>query len=238
MRSGTLSLALAHTSTLPLEEALTQIARITVQAIHGSDGAGLALLKTKGDPTVVASTSFVGEIDAIQYQLGQGPCLSAVVDDRPVRSGSLTNDTRWPKFAARVARLGINSAHSSLSLPLRLPGTVIGSLNIYAHAQHAFNDDSIRRGEDFAMVAAVAVSNLSALSQLRIYSIQLETALTSRATIDQAIGIIRSRTGGTSEEAFDSLRVISQRENRKLSEVAAHLLDQSTGRARARHSHA
>jgi AmiR/NasT family two-component response regulator len=64
---------------------------------------------------------------------------------------------------------------------------------------------------------------------------QLQTALSSRAVIDQAIGILRGRTGASVEEAFARLRAISQAENTKLATVAQRILDEAVRRARARH---
>jgi ANTAR domain/GAF domain len=215
---------------------LTDIARTTVRAIFGSDGAGVTLLEDNRDATIVASDPFVREIDKIQYGIGQGPCVTAVEDDVSVRSGSLLSDKRWPQFASRIGNLGVGSASSVMSLPLRVPGHLIGSLNVYAHAKEAFFGDSLRRGEDFAAAAAVAVRNMHILALTKRHAVELETALKSRPTIDQAIGIIRSRTGGTAAEAFDALRVISQRENRKVSVVAEELVERSSSRARARHA--
>ena len=236
LRAGLRALSFCPAAPGPIEDRLTEVARITVQAIHGADGAGVTLLGLRRPSVIVASAPFVREVDSIQYQLAEGPCVSSVSDDLSFRSGSLPGDRRWPRFAARVGNLGLNTVRSSLSLPLRLPGRVIGSLNVYAHAEHVFSEDSLRMGEDLAAVAAVAVGNMDVLDQAQRSVSQLESALTSRGTIDQAIGIIRSRTGGGPEEAFDSLRTISQRENRKVAEVAEHLVIQAAGRARARHS--
>jgi GAF domain-containing protein len=234
LRRGLQALSLTLTAPAPLEDRLTEVARITVQAILGADGAGVTLLDQPNGNTIVASAPFVREIDSIQYRLGQGPCVSAVGEERAFRSGSLSSDRRWPKFAARVGSLGLSSAESSLSLPLRLPGKVIGSLNVYAHEKDIFDEDSLRLGEEFAAAAVIAVRNLDILAQAQRYAGQLETALYSRGTIDQALGIIRSRTGATSEEAFDSMRTTSQRENRKVAEIAEQIVNQSVGRARAR----
>jgi AmiR/NasT family two-component response regulator len=52
--------------------------------------------------------------------------------------------------------------------------------------------------------------------------------------IDQAIGLIRGRSGRSAEEAFTQLRAISQAEHRKLAEVAQHIVDEAVRRARAR----
>jgi AmiR/NasT family two-component response regulator len=52
--------------------------------------------------------------------------------------------------------------------------------------------------------------------------------------IDQAIGIIRARTGVSADEAFDRLTKISQAENTKLRVVAERLVEEAVRRARAR----
>jgi AmiR/NasT family two-component response regulator len=62
----------------------------------------------------------------------------------------------------------------------------------------------------------------------------LQTALTTRAVIDQAIGVIRARTGRSAQDTFAQLRTISQAEHRKLVDVAQHVIDEAVGRARAR----
>ena len=54
--------------------------------------------------------------------------------------------------------------------------------------------------------------------------------------IDQAIGLIRGRTGRSAEEAFAQLRAISQSEHRKLAEVAQRIVDEAVRRARARNN--
>jgi AmiR/NasT family two-component response regulator len=63
---------------------------------------------------------------------------------------------------------------------------------------------------------------------------QLERALSNRAVIDQAIGIIRSRSGASAEEAFNRLTRLSQTENIKLHIVAQRLVDEAVRRARVR----
>ena len=73
------------------------------------------------------------------------------------------------------------------------------------------------------------------LAQARRLTAQLQAALTSRSTIDQAMGILMSRVGCGPDEAFARLRHISQGENRKLHAVAQGLLDEAVRRAQARH---
>ena len=82
--------------------------------------------------------------------------------------------------------------------------------------------------------AAVSVYNAQLLAGARERTEQLQRALGSRAVIDQAIGIIRSRSGGSAEEAFDRLKQLSQADNVKLVVVAEQLVNEAVRRARAR----
>jgi GAF domain-containing protein len=140
----------------------------------------------------------------------------------------------WPRFGPRVGRLGV---HSALSLPLVLPpGDTVGAINVYAHGKNAFGEHAAHLGELFATPAAVAVHNAQLLTQAQALAAQLQKALRTRPVIDQAIGLLRGRTGATADEAFARLRQMSQSEHVKLAEVAQRLVDEAVRRARARHS--
>ena len=233
---GDLATSLAGLSGLltdhrPLQETLIEIAEFAVQAIPGADGAGLTMLEDARAQTVVASAEFVHAVDDVQYGLGEGPCLLAVESRATQTSGSLGGDPRWPRFGPRVGRMGV---HSVLSLPLLLPDRVVGAMNVYAHAKNAFDSAAVRTGELFARPAAVAAHNAQVLAQSQRLAEQLGEALTSRAVIDQALGVLMSRTGASPDEAFSRLRSMSQAQHVKVAEVARVLLDEAVRRARSR----
>ena len=221
-----------------LEDLLAQVATSATRAIPGADGAGVTLLRVDRPENRVealaASAPFVSEIDRIQYVvLNEGPCITAALEQRTVRSGSLGGEKMWPRFGPRVGRLGV---HSALSLPMLLPGQLVGAINVYAHDKDVFDDHAAELGELFAAPAAVAVHNAHILAQALTLTAQLQAALSTRPVIEQAIGLIRGRTGGTADEAFARLRAISQGEHTKLAEVAQRIVDDAVRRARARHS--
>ncbi len=216
---------------LSLEDLLTRVATFGVPAIPGADGAGLTLIEADRADTIVTSAPFVREVDDIQYGLGVGPCISAAATRQTMRSGSLGGDQRWPRFGPRAGRLGV---HSVLSLPLISADEVVGAMNVYAHAPHSFDERSARLGELFAVPAAIAVQNAQILAQTRRLSANFQAALTTRAVIDQAIGIMLSRTGVSADQAFARLRTLSQREHLKLAAVAAGVVREAARRARSR----
>lgn len=217
---------------MELVDALTRVAEYAVLAIPGADGAGLTLLEKDDHDTIVASAPFVGQVDAIQYGIGEGPCITTATEARILRSGSLDTDPQWPMFGPQVGRLGV---HSALSIPLITPGGVLGAMNIYAGERDAFDERAARIGQLFAVPAAIAVQNAQVLAQTRRLVTQLQTALTNRATVDQAIGILMSRIGCDSAEAFEQLRHTSQSENQRIHTVAQRLVGEAVRRARTTH---
>ena len=219
------------TTQMRLEDLLIRVATYAVRAIPGADGAGLTLLEDDRADTIVATASFVSEIDDIQYGIGQGPCITAAREGQTVMSGSLGSDPRWRKFGGSVARMGV---HSALSLPLITPDRIVGAMNVYAHAKEAFDERSADLGEIFAVPAAIAVQNAQVLAQTQRLATRLQSALETRGIIDRAVGIMMSRSGGTEDEALDRLRAASQNDHHKLVDVARQIVDEAVRRARAR----
>ena len=233
LRSSLAELSQLATENISLPDLLSSVAEFAVNAIPGADGAGVTLLHRDRPDTIAASAEFVREVDAIQYGIVEGPCITAAAEGRTVSSGSLGGDQAWPRFGPRVSRLGV---HSVVSLPLLVGGKVLGAMNVYAHEKNAFDAHAVALGELFAVPAAVSVQNAAALANALRLAGQLQAALDGRAVIDQAIGIVMSRSGCTSLEAFDKLRGMSQSENRKVSKIAAQIVDEAIRRARARHT--
>ena len=220
-----------------LSDLLGDVAEFAARAIPGVDGAGVTLLQPHdGVPHIrswAATQQFVDDIDKVQYEeLHEGPCITCMQSRRVVVSGSLGSDSRWPHFGGRVARMAV---HSALSLPLVVDDEVIGAINTYARSRDAFGEHAVKLGTQFAAPAAVSVYNGQLIDHAQERTKQLQRALGNRAVIDQAVGIMRSRSGASAEAAFDRLTRLSQAENVKLVVVAERLVEEAVRRARARH---
>jgi GAF domain-containing protein len=216
-----------------VSEILHDLADFALRAIAGADGTGATLVRLAGDSlrvqTWAVTAPFIEEIDTVQYEdLDEGPCITCMKAHRPVVSGSLGSDRRWPHFGGKVARMGV---HSVLALPLVVGEQVIGAINSYAQRRDAFADHAVELGSQFAGPAAVSLYNAQLLAGAREHTERLQRALASRAVIDQAIGIIRSRSGVNADEVFERLTRISQNENVKLHLVAEHMVAEAVRRA-------
>lgn len=220
-----------------VEELLTQVAEFAAHAIPGADGAGVTLAHPSearlGIRVWAVTAEFVREVDTLQYEVhNEGPCITAMRTRRSCISGAIGEDIRWPRFGPPVACLGVKSA---LSVPLMLGERVVGAINAYAYGLDTFAEHAMAMGAKFAGPAAVSVYNARLLMEARHRAEQLQRALGSRSVIDQAIGIIRGRSGASAEEAFGWLVKVSQSENVKLHVIAERLVEESVRRTRARH---
>src|SRR5579862_5372246 len=98
----------------------------------------------------------------------------------------------WAKFASSALEHGIRT---TLSLPLASMGEPTGALNLYSRHLGRFEGSDTRAAETLAAQAGVVLANARAFHEYRDLSENLRDALTSRSTIDYAIGIIVA-TGG------------------------------------------
>ncbi len=75
-------------------------------------------------------------------------------------------------------------------------------------------------------MAAVVVSNVAAYWSASDLGQQLRHAMESRSVIEQAKGMLMAQLPGLDADgAFDVLRRASQRENRKLRDIAQQIVD-------------
>jgi GAF domain-containing protein len=202
-----------------LTDSLRRVADIACFAVPGVESVGLTFRAGGSGTTVAFSGDVAPVLDEAQYADDLGPCLEAFRTDRTINVPNVTHEVnRWPTYVRTAQELGI---HSSLSLPLGLPGeAAMGALNMYASPESAFPDDTVAVGEMFAAQASVAVANAQVYWQAKHLTEHLTRALDSRDRIGQAKGILMRHHGISGDEAFDMLRKVSQQRNVKVTDLA------------------
>ncbi|MGH9266574.1 MAG: GAF and ANTAR domain-containing protein, partial [Acidimicrobiales bacterium] len=203
------------------ETTLRRVSDLAVRSIAHCDAVGVTLFVAGKATTRAATGGLVYEVDHYQYDIGEGPCLSTMVDRQVIEVEDMAEEKRWPRFCRHAAERGV---HSSLSFPLTVRGEALGALNLYAHKARAFNPDDRETGSLFATQAAVALANAGTYAASVKLAGELRLALGSRAMIDQAMGILIGQNGYSQDLAFDTLRVTSQSQNRKLHHVAEEIV--------------
>jgi GAF domain-containing protein len=127
----------------------------------------------------------------------------------------------YAQFRSAARRAGILSV---LAVPMRAGSDIVGALNMYAEAEHAFKAGDIEDASAFALQAAVVLANARAYWDAQLLSDNLTQAMESRAVIEQAKGIIMGVAGVSADEAFERLKGQSQHENVKVREIAAEIV--------------
>ncbi len=97
----------------------------------------------------------------------------------------------------------------------------------------AFDQRAIEKGEAFAAYAAIAVGNADTFVSRAEKAENLRAAMASRATIEQAKGILMAQGGLSPDDAFALLVRATQRENRTLRDLAADVVARVQARPRA-----
>jgi GAF domain-containing protein len=194
-----------------LEATLNKITALAVETIDGCDHAAVSLVQGRRVSTRAASDDVPAQVDAIQYETDQGPCLDAIREHETFRMHDLASEDRWPEFSRRAAeQTGIASM---LSFRLFADSDTMGALNLYSKERGAFDDEALAVGAVFATHAAVALAGAQRDEQM-------QRALQGRDVIGQAKGIIMAQQNVSADEAFDILRRASQRLNMKLRDLA------------------
>jgi GAF domain-containing protein len=205
-------------------DTLQRVAEITSDAVIPACFVGLSMLDDKGAPTTAIFTDPDSpEIDEAQYTSGRGPCLDAWRTKQVVRIDDLAEHVHdYPEFMEAATARGIRS---TLSLPLVAGDRGTGAMNLYASTSHAFSAEDEAIGVELSTAASVVLANAVAYWGAYELSQHLNTAMQSRATIEQAKGILMAQSPGLdADAAFAILVKASQRENMKLREVAERIV--------------
>lgn len=214
----------------PLNQALDQLAHLACVAVPDCEMVGITLFDGDRPLTAIHTHPEPPKIDQAQYDAGRGPCLDAMRTGEVRRIADTEADDQWPEFSAAAADLGVRS---TLSLPMRVGTRVVGGFNMYSPHVDGFGGDAAETAGLFAVQAGLAVAGSLAYWHQHELVQHLEEALRSRPIIEQAKGIIMASEGATADEAFDALRRASQRQNRKLRDIAAEIVDRAVARARS-----
>jgi ANTAR domain-containing protein len=184
-----------------------------------------------GNPvTVGTSDRAAWEADQVEFDTEDGPCVDALRTGAVFAAIDLAEERRWPAWSAVATLLGFQSAGG---IPAEIsPGHRI-ALNMYAPTPNAYDAEITHRAtlylEEIARTIPAAVRLFEADERIS----QLEQALASRSTIDQALGVLMAQNKCAPDVAFGILRRASQNRNVKLRDVAATIIERFTGHAAA-----
>ena len=209
-------------------KAVQSLAYVLRDVVPSSVGAGASIIDSRGrressgvtDPVVLRA-------DKLQYELGQGPCLSAWAEQRTMIIQDVREESRWPKWTAAVVELPLRSV---LSAPLTTEGRRIGAIKVYSPVPRAFDDHSVFLIDRLAGPAAALLGNVRDREATTELGSLLVGVLANRDLISRAEGIFMERMNLGPREALGVMLAASRDEDRPLHEVAREIVHRVAGR--------
>jgi len=181
----------------------------------GSAVAILALDPDDGLALLAATSHRAVELELLQSQRLEGPCVDAVRTGADVvGSGADELEQRWGSVGRAMVDAGFHTVHA---FPMRWRGDALGGLNVFLGAGATMPDPDL--GRAYADVATLAIVQSIALSHEQVHA-RLHEALADREVVEQAKGALAHAQGLDMEQAYRRLLDLADRTPSSLSVVA------------------
>lgn len=202
-----------------------ELVTVKAAAISQASAAGSVL----ADPTghlqfLAASEESVRLLEVLVVQTREGPCEDCFRTGEPVVNTDLRLEEaqrRWPVYADLASSMGYRSVHV---LPLRHRGESIGALNLFSTHADPFEPGEVRIMQAFADIATVRILQERTIRASGVLTKQLQTAVVSRVSIEQAKGFLACTHAISVDDAFVMLRSHVRAARLKLGTVAADIV--------------
>ena len=196
----------------------------SLMELFGVAGVGLMLVDDDGNLSVVASSGEKARIiELLELQRRQGPCYEAFASGKYVVSNDLAADRhRWPEVIDEVVAAGFSVVHA---VPMRLRDHVIGAINLFEVAPGSVTVEDVPVIRGMAEIATIAILQARAMREVRETADQLQIALRTRVTLEQAKGMLSQVTGTSVEDSFVTLRKYARDNGLRLAEVARRVVE-------------
>jgi hypothetical protein len=205
----------------PLESArLCEVAADVV----GVTGAGVMLMSGDASAGRACSSDVVATaIEDLQFSLGEGPCLDAYFQDRPVLEPDLAapKRTRWPAFSPAAVEAG---AGAVFGFPLQIGAVRLGALNLYRTAAGPLTADQHADALVTADVVARALIALQADAPADSVAPDIEAGGDLQLVVHQASGMVSAQLDVDVAEALIRLRAFSFAKDLPLLDVARRVV--------------
>jgi GAF domain-containing protein len=203
---------------------LAGIAEAAVTSVPGCDAASVAL-SIEGRPATAAVTGRIAlELDMVQYDSDEGPCLTCFQNVETLRLDIVDADDAFPHFAIAARGRGVRGV---LSVPSIWGAELIATLNLYSR-RGPFDQTAASTATVLAAQVAIAVSRSPEFAAARATVEQAQRDVDDRADVDVATGVLMGTQGCTSEQADGLLRQAAVHEERSIVEIAHRIIDQHT----------
>ncbi|GAA3825875.1 GAF and ANTAR domain-containing protein [Nocardioides panacisoli] len=190
----------------------------------GLSGSAMSLMNDAGHQGVIGcSGPLAGQLEELQFELGEGPSLDASRSNRPVLRPDLAGAlSQWPGFAPAALGAGVQAV---FAVPLQVDAIRLGSLCLYRSAHGALDDGEAMTTVAYADAAVAVLLRLQAgAGGAAALPPELGRPLEYRAEVHQATGFLSVQAAVGLPEALLLLRARAFSSDRPLLQVARDVL--------------
>jgi GAF domain-containing protein len=158
----------------PLDGTAQDVVDLARDSLGQCDGVGIQVLDDGGIAARRTTDARSFDLDALQDELDDGPCVECLRDGERHDLEPVTSDERWPRFGPSARRVGLIAC---AALPLIAHGEHIGVLNLYAWPAVGFAGWDRRQCGTFAYRASNLLSSARAYERTQAVITTLEARL-------------------------------------------------------------
>ena len=198
---------------------LQRLCRVATDDLAAS-GVGITLVSGQGDMVSVATSgSRTARLEALQLELGEGPCVEAFQSRRPVLVPDLNaiSVTQWPGYSRAARAEGLRAV---FALPLQVGAGRLGALDVYRDEIDALSSVALTRALTYAELAIRALLQAQDSNESEL---NLEDQNVG-STLYLAQGMVMVQLGVSAADALARLRAHAYAENRTLGDVADDII--------------
>ena len=206
-----------------IEPTTARLGRVC-QEVTAMSGAGIMLMSGDVPAGSLCTTDDVSAlIEDLQFTLGEGPCVDAFTQGRPVIEPNLaaTVPSRWPAFTPPALDAG---ARAVFGFPLQVGAVRLGALNLYRDRPGPLSDDQHADALVMADVASQTVLAMQGVASADDVATALDEGADFHLVVHQASGMVAVQLGVTVGEALIRLRAYAFSHELTLTEVAEEVV--------------
>jgi GAF domain-containing protein len=187
-------------------------------------GAGIMLMTDDVPRGAVCTSNHVSDlIEQLQFQLGEGPCVDACRQDRPILEPDLATPLvpRWLAFREPAVKAGVRAI---FGFPLEVGAVRLGALNLYCDRPGPLSDEQHADALVMASIVAQALLAIQANAPAGQLAAELEVGADFNYGVHQASGMVAAQLDVDVGQALIRLRAYAFGHDRQLAEVAKDIV--------------
>jgi transcriptional regulator with GAF, ATPase, and Fis domain len=192
-------------------------------ALFPADAVAVLVTNRSDNLELLSATSHrAEELELLQVQHESGPCVDAITTGRPVVGRTAEELVeRWGPVGTAIVTAGFHAVHA---FPMHWRGRAFGGLNVFLNDESQASSDAEQIGQTLADIATLVIVHSSDVPHDQVTA-RIHEAVTARAAVEQAKGVLAYRNDVDMGVAYGLLRERAKESGITLAETARRVVE-------------